>query len=101
MIRYGYKKKSNYLCKAKVEYLSCGSTVMSENQKLHIKNRHGGDLSIKFKIINDAKQPRLDIFTLSKKDTSSNIPSISSTIIDQREQNKIDEAVEASIYCNK
>ena len=40
------KKKGNYLCKSKVECLACGSQVLSENEKQHIKNRHNGDLTV-------------------------------------------------------
>ena len=65
------KKKGNYLCKSKVECLACGSQVLSENEKLHIKNRHNGDLTVKFRIVNDAKQPKLD-FHFKKDETCGN-----------------------------
>ena len=72
------KKKGNYLCKSKVECLTCGAQVMSENEKLHVKNKHNGDATIKFRLICDSKQPRLDFFT--KKDVNANLPSTSSSL---------------------
>ena len=78
------KKKGNYSCKTKVECLSCGSVVMAENQKLHIGNKHNGDQSVKLKIKNDAKQPRLDMFTLHKKDFNQNEPCSSSTLVSEQ-----------------
>ena len=48
---------------------------MTENQKLHIRNKHNGD-HVKFRIVNDAKQPRLDCFAqFNKEDVNTNKPS--------------------------
>ena len=66
----GKKNKGVYLCKMQVECMTCGKVILNENQQHHIKNSHNNKV-VKFKIYNDAKQPKL-MFPKARIDNSSN-----------------------------
>ena len=66
----GKKNKGVYLCKMQVECMTCGKIILNENQQHHIKNSHNNKV-VKFKIYNDAKQPKL-MFPKARIDNSSN-----------------------------
>ena len=40
----------------------CGEVIMHENKVKHVERKHEGDKNVKFKIHNDAKQPKLQFF---------------------------------------
>ena len=67
------KKKANYACKSKVECLTCGKVILSENQTRHLNYTHKGLKSVKFRFYNDAKQPRLQ-FNSTRRDSNLNVP---------------------------
>ena len=69
------KKKGNYTCKSKVQCLNCGRVILSENQGRHSRLIHGGD-KVKFRIHNDAKQPRLMFSVAPKNDINANTKSV-------------------------
>ena len=63
--------KKKYLCKMQVECMTCGKVILSENQQRHIEKAHNNKV-VKYKIYNDAKQPKLMFPIKARIDDSSN-----------------------------
>ena len=68
----GPKKKAQFECKKKVNCLTCGEILLSENQRRHTERKHKGDhKNTKFRFhIDDSKQTKL---TFARKDKNSNV----------------------------
>ena len=64
------KRHNAALSKTQMECMECGKIVLSENQHLHIRKSHKNK-SVKFKIVNDAKQQKL-MFPVAKVDNPDN-----------------------------
>ena len=54
-----------------VECMTCGKVILSENQQRHIEKAHNNKV-VKYKIYNDAKQPKLMFPIKARIDNSSN-----------------------------
>ena len=68
----GPKKKAQFECKKKVNCLTCGEILLSENQRRHTERKHKGDhKNTKFRFhIDDSKQTKL---TFARKDKNCNV----------------------------